>query len=93
LLTDHTKKELEKAAENICKINKLQHVYFTQRFGKRRHFIAGYGKKTFTQTRHLDTTENIALSWEGNMTEEKAWITLRPLTYLLNQTEQELNQS
>jgi hypothetical protein len=92
VLTDQAKILLEKAAEDICKKNDLPRAYFTHRFGKRRHFVAGYGKETFTQTYHRDITENIALSWQGTMTEEKALSAIRPFTDLLKHITQELNQ-
>jgi hypothetical protein len=92
LLTDQTKTALKKAAADIGKRNGLPHVYFTHQFGKRRHFISGHGKATFTQTHHRDITENIALSWQGTMTEENFLSALRPFTELLHQAEQELAQ-
>ncbi len=92
LLTDQAKIELEKVAAAICKNNDLPHAYFVQRFGKRRHYIAGYGKEAFTKTHHKDINENIALYWEGEMTEENALLALSSFNELLYQVVNELKQ-
>jgi len=93
LLTEHTKKALKKAAEVICNKNNLPHVYFSQKFGKRRHFITGCGEETFTKTRHREITEMITLSWEGTMTDKKAQQAIEPFAKLLDRVQEELNQS
>lgn len=92
MLTKHTINELEKTAKDLCIKYNLQHAYFTQRFGKRRHFVTGYGKMSLGHTYHLDIDDKLTLFWEGIMTKEDAWIALRPLTLLFNQAEQELDQ-
>jgi len=90
LLNDNTKKELEKAAKDICLKHNLKHVYFSQRFGKRKHFLAGYGQTSFDSTFHLDIDDKFTLSWQGDMPEKQALKALSSLTSFFDQPKQEL---
>ena len=90
MLTDHTRKDLEKVSRDLCRKNHLSYVYFTQKMGKRMHFLAGSGKATFTETHHLDITEKISISWQGALTENDISALRFRLVPLGKQAEQEL---
>ena len=91
MLVDHIKKELEKVAKNMCKTHNLQHVYFTHKLGKRRHYLAGYGQEIFSNTHHLDITEKTTLFWQGNLIERDISMIISRLAPLAKKVEQEFN--
>ena len=93
MLAEHTKKELYEAVKNICLFNNIPRFYLTQKLGKRRHFLTGYGRETFAHTRHPDITENITVSWQGDLTESEISTIVNGLTLLVKRVEQELKQS
>lgn len=89
MLGNHTKKELETAAKDVCETHNLQHVYFTYNLGKRRHYLAGYGQETFSNTHHLDITEKITLCCQGNLIESDISMIITRLAPLAKTVEQE----
>ena len=91
MLANHKKKELEKVAKNMCKIHNLQHVYFTHKLGKRRHYLAGYGQEMFSNTHHLDITKKTILFWQGNLIEKDISIIICRLVPLARKVEREFN--
>lgn len=92
MLMNHTIKELENIAKEICIKYNLRDVYFTQKYGKRKHFLAGHGKISFGLTYHVNIDDNITLSWEGDMTEKKALETMKLRKLILDHAEQELSR-
>lgn len=90
MTTDNITRELEKAAKDICLKHNLQHVYFSQRFGKRKHFLAGHGQTSFDSTYHIDIDDKFTLSWQGDMTENEAEMALNSLSFPFDQLKQKL---
>ena len=81
---------LEKIAADICEKNALPYGYFSQKYGKRKHYLAGYGSGVFTTTYHKNITDVIVFSWQGTVDDEKASVMLEPFTDLIIQLTKEL---
>jgi len=65
MLTDSAKDELRFVLKKLCQNYNLEHAYLARKIGKRRHFLVGYGKESFTQTNHIDLTNQIIIFWQG----------------------------
>jgi len=74
MLTPETKNVLEKTARELCRKNHLIQVYFAQPLGRRQHYLAGYGEENYTSTEHLVLSKNLALFWQGILSEEEKWL-------------------
>ena len=72
MISNVNKNELKQLARKICLENDLHHVYFTQKFGTRKHYLSGYGETSFNKVHKLDVNETVTMFWEGSMKMEKA---------------------
>ena len=89
-MANHIKNTLEKIAADVCERNGLTHAYFSQKFGQRKHFLAGYGMEIIALTHHNHINDRIVFSWQGTMNKQKAKRALEPFTDLINEVSQEL---
>lgn len=77
--------ELTQVAADLGRQRNLCYVSFSRRLGKRRHFLAGWGKPEYTETHHQALNDQIDLSWQGTMTPTEAATIIRPYMALLEQ--------
>ena len=91
MLTDSVKKELRFVLKEVCRKNNLEHAYLAQKIGKRRHFLVGYGNEKFTQTNHVDLTDNIAFFWQAKSKVSDIKSLIKFLIIQINQLELELS--
>ena len=61
--------QLTALAERLCEEIGLTRVYFTRRFGKRSHYLAGYGETVFDQAERMPLSENLEMHWHGALDE------------------------
>ena len=69
MIHDDTAARLNELVRQFHDTYGLGQVYFTRRFGKRRHFLAGFGEPAFEKAGRLSLSENVELHWHGVLTE------------------------
>jgi hypothetical protein len=60
---------LRALAERFCEAYGLKQVYFTRRFGKRNHFLAGFGEIVFDRAERIPLSEHLQMHWHGPLDE------------------------
>ncbi|MDX9703957.1 MAG: hypothetical protein RBU23_13075 [Candidatus Auribacterota bacterium] len=65
MLIDNKRQQLNLFLKDLCEKHAFEHAYIAQKIGKRRHFIAGYGKENFTHTNRIDINGKIVFFWQG----------------------------
>ncbi len=73
------KNRLENTAKDLRRLYHLQHVYFSQKLGKRSHFLAGSGETAFGTVHQLEIADDISIHWEGDADQEKIALVVEPL--------------
>ena len=66
MLSAKKKSELQVALKNLCQSFNLDYAYLAWVQGKRRHFLAGHGEQTFSNTQRMKITERVVLFWQGS---------------------------
>ena len=56
-------------AERLRGAYDLKQVYFTRRFGKRNHFLAGCGETMFDRAERMPLSEHLQMHWYGTLDE------------------------
>lgn len=90
MLSEKTKMLLTSAAKKACEDFGLYKVYFAQHLGRRRHYLAGYGKEMFMHPDKAVLTEKISVFWEGKLLGERKKALVEALRPIAEQVEKEL---
>lgn len=61
---------LKESAQRLRRDYGLKRVYFTRRFGRRAHFLAGCGETAFEPAGRMGLSENLEIHWQGALREE-----------------------
>jgi len=61
---------LEQRCKDLCHRLGLAQVYVTHAFGRRRHYLAGYGQPLPSQPEQMPLSPHIVVFWHGELSEQ-----------------------
>ena len=61
---------LEQRCKDLCDRLGLAQVYVTYVFGRRRHYLAGYGQPLPSQPEQMSVSPHLVVFWHGELTKQ-----------------------
>ena len=69
MLSSPIKRLLEQRCKDLCDRLGLAQVYVTHAFGRRRHYLAGYGQPLPSQPEQMPLSPHLVVLWHGELSE------------------------
>jgi len=70
MLSSPIKRLLEQRCKDSCHRLGLAQVYITHAFGRRRHYLAGYGHPLPSQPGQMALSRHLVVFWHGELNEQ-----------------------
>jgi len=70
MLSSPIKRLLEQRCKDLCDRLGLAQVYVTHAFGRRRHYLAGYGQPLPSQPEQMPLSPHLVVFWHGELSEQ-----------------------
>jgi len=70
MLSSPIRRLLEQRCTDLCHRLGLAQVYVTHAFGRRQHYLAGYGQPLPSQPEQMPLSPHLVVFWHGKLSEQ-----------------------